>query len=67
MEDKQDAWCRLDQKYSSSETETPVGGERKKKREQSIRVKRLHNRERLPGGDECGTEPGKGQMPLGED
>lgn len=67
MKDKQNAWCRLDQRYCLFETETPVGGDRKKKREQSIRVKRPHNQERLPGRDECGAEPGKGQMPLGED
>ena len=36
-------------------------------REQNIRVKGLHNQERLPGGGECEAEPGKGQMPLGEE
>lgn len=46
------------------ETETP--GEQKM-REQKDRVKRLHHQERLAGGGDCGAEPGKGQVPQGED
>lgn len=33
----------------------------------NVWVKGLHNQERLPGGGECGVEPGKKQMPVGEE
>lgn len=46
------------------ETETP--GEQKM-REQNDRVKRLRDEERLGGGGDCGAEPGRGQVPQGED
>lgn len=35
--------------------------------EPSVRAKRLHNQEGLPGGGRCGAEPARGQMPPGED
>ena len=44
-----------------------AGGDGIKIREQNIRVKGLCNKESLPGGDECGAEPGQGQMCLGEE
>lgn len=46
------------------ETETP---REQKMREQNDRVKRLHDQERLGGGGDCGAEPGRGQVPQGDD
>lgn len=64
---EQDAWSRHQKRHSLFETETLGGGDGIKIREQNVRVKRLCNQERLPGGNECGAEPGKGQMCLGEE
>lgn len=64
---EQDAWSRHYKRHSLYETETLRGGDGIKIKDQNVRAKGLCNQERLPGGDECGAEPGKGQMPLGEE
>lgn len=54
-------------KDSLFETETLRGGDGKTMREQNVRVKGRHNQEGFPGGGDCEAQPGKGQMPLGEE
>ena len=62
---EQTAHSRPDQRHSLLEMEILGGGDKEKMREQ--RVTGLSNQERLPGGGGYEEEPGRGQMPPGED